>query len=329
MTNSAPRHRSHLDTRLTALALLLVLVACETKPKAPPKVPAWFVNQPGQILWQRLEKKSDRVLARVNGVAITRHQLDRAKKDYPDVAEDILFNRLIEFELLAQEALKRGYLRDFAVQNAGRRMAVRLLLKEKLEVETTPKYIPMGYVRMAYHRQRRRFYVHPDGFSMVALTIHCCKQRSREETEKFAWYVYESHGDRLVTEGDFAALVNFARLSPFKLNYHLINAWYDFDLADQSKATYQRYTKSFTETFIRMKPGELSKPFRSEFGYHLIRLWNRFPKENKSLSQVEPRVRRSIFPAYQRIARDVYFRDLKAYYPTKLHPEKLGAFADR
>lgn len=304
-------------------------IACETRKSVPPPSPVWFEAKKGEIPWSLPLKKGDRVLARVNGVAITQSQLERAKKDYPGVSDNVLFNRLIELEVLAQEALARGYLRDFGVQNAGRRMAVRMVLKEKLEVETRPQDIPPGYVRMAYHRQRRRFYVHPDGFTMVALTIHCCKERGRAETERFAWYVYESHRNRLLTEGDFAALVNFSRLTPFRLNYHLINAWYDFDLKDQSKANYQRYAKAFTETFIRMKPGELSKPIRSEFGYHLIRLWNHFPKQNKSLAEVDARVRRSIYPAYQAIARDAYFRDLKAYYPTKIFAERLRAFVSK
>ena len=71
---------------------------------------------------------------------------------------------------------------------------------------------------------------------------------------------------------------------------------------------------SFEQAAFALKPGELSEPVKTQYGYHLIKVEN---KDNKSFEEVRPDLEKQLAPALAQKAVD----ELVKKTPTVLEPE--------
>jgi hypothetical protein len=109
-----------------------------------------------RVQWAPTVTAADPAVARVNGVPIVRSQV-RAEMDASGRPARAALERLIERELLAQQARRLGLHRDPAAAAAAKKTAVRRLLAETFERQYRPQDISERFLHRAYELNIRRF----------------------------------------------------------------------------------------------------------------------------------------------------------------------------
>ena len=81
------------------------------------------------------------------------------------------------------------------------------------------------------------------------------------------------------------------------------------------------YVPAFEEALVRLRPGEVSGPVRTEFGYHLIRLERVVPPGRYPLEEAAPLLEKEVADrAWERLE-----EALVRAVPVRLYPERLEA----
>ena len=77
------------------------------------------------------------------------------------------------------------------------------------------------------------------------------------------------------------------------------------------------YGKKFEEVAFALKQGEMSDVFETEFGFFIVRLDDRQPRSEQSLSEARNTIERKLQQTKQKEAYEKYVEGLKAKYPLK------------
>ena len=81
------------------------------------------------------------------------------------------------------------------------------------------------------------------------------------------------------------------------------------------------YVPAFEEALVRLRPGEVSGPVRTEFGYHLILLERVVPPGRYPLEEAAPLLEKEVADrAWERLE-----EALVRAVPVRLYPERLEA----
>ena len=72
-----------------------------------------------------------------------------------------------------------------------------------------------------------------------------------------------------------------------------------------------RMVPSFEEAALKLAPGQISEPVKSQFGYHIIKLES---KETKSLDEVKPEIEKKLGPEQAQKAMDALEKSAKVVY---------------
>lgn len=90
-----------------------------------------------------------------------------------------------------------------------------------------------------------------------------------------------------------------------------------------------RMVKPFEEALLKLKPGEISEPVKTRFGYHLILLEERIPAHTKSFEEVKDAL---IQKAKNDVAHEIkvdYWLKVKNDPEAKVNEEAFKAFTDK
>ncbi len=90
-----------------------------------------------------------------------------------------------------------------------------------------------------------------------------------------------------------------------------------------------RMVKPFEEALLKLKPGEISEPVKTRFGYHLILLEERIPEHTKSFDEVKDAL---IQQAKNNAAHEIkvdYWLKVKNDPEAKVNEEAFKAFTDK
>ena len=97
------------------------------------------------------------MIARVNGVPLSKKSLERQIAERPNVPVRELLNRMIEMEVMAQKAAKDGYGLDKTILQVREKAVARAYLRDIFE-EVTPESIPEKMVKDQYHQVKHMFW---------------------------------------------------------------------------------------------------------------------------------------------------------------------------
>ncbi len=89
-----------------------------------------------------------------------------------------------------------------------------------------------------------------------------------------------------------------------------------------------RMVKPFEDALLKLKPGEISEPVKTRFGYHLILLEKRIPEHTKSFEEVKEAL---IQKAKNNVAHEIkvdYWLKVKNDPEAKVNEEAFKAFTD-
>ncbi len=280
------------------LALLVVLVACASHPRAQPPTP------------------SEPAIAKVNGVPIPRRVFDdelgkitaRGAEIPPDrvarIADNIL-KRLIEQELIAQ-AVKRAKIvvsqrdidegfREYKERFQSEEQFNNYLVHGKVTVESIRERIrdrralemllaPRMKVTRAealdFYEKNERFYTESAGIHAGHILFKLSEEPTSEALSAVNEKVKQAQA-ALAAGEDFTAVAMRMTEGPSK----------DGDLGWFSEG---RMVEEFEDVAFKMKVGEISGPVRTRFGIHIIKLFGRREDRKKTFEEVEPQIIKSL-----------------------------------
>lgn len=226
-------------------------------------------------------------LASVNGTPITRESLMKELQANPDLAKQAdadkkLLEKLINGELLVQAAKKLDLENDPQVQKE-----IAGMLRQVLANAATNRYLAQKPISDDEIRAKYDELV-----------------KQADKTEYHARHILvPNESEALALKKRLAGGEDFARLAG-ELSQDKANASNGGDLGWFLPST---MVKAFADALQQMKPGEVSAPVHTQFGWHVVELLGSRPASLPTLEQARGNVARIL--ASQRI--DEYIAELR------------------
>jgi hypothetical protein len=249
----------------------------------------------GAPVTKHSRKTSSPLVARVDGVPITADEVSSmmAEVDEGITARDAL-DVLVRHQLLAAEARRRGMAErpeTKAVEKAARARAVlNQLVREAITVDTIDEEV----VRQYYETHRRRFVrgemrrvVH-----FVALT------RRNRQTDSAA---------RALAERVFRAVGDVEDAAAFRKTANRMVGNNSSVGKVETLPAFDRESKQFVEPFVKAvfeirAVGDVSRPFKTEFGWHVAYLDEETPAMNRPYEAVRQTLVEELVPKLRKEA---------------------------
>jgi peptidyl-prolyl cis-trans isomerase C len=254
----------------TLLVASLALCACKPAP-GPAKAPA----------------RSGPVLARVDDTEITASDLQdllnryahtpfvAARYSTPEKKKELL-DALVRYELLAREALRRGYDHDPDVLRIAKKQMVAQFEKREINDKLRPEDMAAAEIEN-YYREHASEFVRPEEVRVSQILV-----RDEAAARKLA-----AEAKARNTPEAFRALVERESLDQDSKPRAGDLLFFD------RKTT--RLPKPLVEAaFALAKPGDVAGPITSDKGFHIIRLNERRPEVTRTLAEAKPDIQRKL-----------------------------------
>jgi hypothetical protein len=221
---------------------------------------------------------------------------------------------LIEAEALVSEAARRGLDRDLDARLDAKGAMVRRLLETTFEKEFTPADIPNELVKRAYFRNKQ--YLDHDVYADVWHILVAVPKDAPADVDEKA----HALATELSKKARGLSLPAFKQLAA-------ATEWQGAPLrADEAITERDGWTeKPFSHAaFDQLKrPGDVSAPVRTSYGWHVEQLAGYKPAEHVPIETAAPKLRAAIFPSLQPKKFDEWTRDAMARHHVEMHPERL------
>ncbi|MBA2661725.1 MAG: peptidyl-prolyl cis-trans isomerase [Bradymonadaceae bacterium] len=288
---------------ILGFAILCTLgVACA--PEKPSEVEANVTRtKPGSS-----DEQGQAAVAIVNGEVITLGEFERringlapfarARYATTERKQEYLAN-VVQFEVLADEAEKRGYGQDPAVLHAMKEVMVRQMLNDQLRERVSMREIDEAAVEQRYRanasefaqpEQRRAAVIVLDSESEAASLRERFESREHDSREArvqdFRLLAHRHSTDRLTAEnGGDAGLLRPNESEP-------------------ARAQLSRVAFALAEV------GELSEPYAIEGGWQLTMIIEKRPGQVRSLDEASREIRAQLFEEKRQAARGEFIEEL-------------------
>lgn len=229
----------------------------------------------------------DTVVAWVGEIALTEEDLARQAARAHRVgvapttpaARQTLLQNLVRFELLAQEADRRGLMQDPEVLHVARQQAVAKLIQDEVGRASDPARITDADVQRFHDEKLEHMFTRPAAVRVLDLAV-----RDEREAQRL-WAIARQLAPS--DEQGFVALVLAHGADP-----HLTKTKGDRGFVDETSVL----PKALVRAALSLsKPGEVSDPVPTEDGYvHLLRLQARRAPVVQGLREAEPAIRQQI-----------------------------------
>lgn len=231
------------------------------------------------------------VVAVVDGVPITAERVARLAAETGEAPRDVV-ERLIDFELLAAEARRRGLTRGADLRATTRKAMVQRYLEEAFERPRSPAAIPDGRLRDAYERNKGQF-VHPWLLKVDHILVRrspngSAAERARERA--LATAIHHEAVTATTPEGFLALAKRFDGVDGQQV------------IAEElSTAVHERanLAREFVDAALKLRdPGDISPPVETRFGTHVIYLVDAKEPIDRGFEEVREEVRSKEHPSW-------------------------------
>jgi peptidyl-prolyl cis-trans isomerase C len=283
----------------------LVVAACQRGPTAAG--PSWVVPLSAPA------GADDAVVATVDGRPIRASEVAlqaRAAAQDPRTA----LASLVDAEVLAGEAARRGLADDRDVREAIRATAVQRLLADSFEKEVTPEKIPAPAVAHVYEQNRRRLN-HEQMIDVWHILVPVDKSFTPGERQA-ARAAAEELARRARGVGSaeaFKALVSTVKAPRPAKAESVVTERDGWTVKEFSYPAFEHLKKA----------GDTSPVIETSYGFHVLYLNGYHPPEHVSLEAADRKLREGMFPEFQR-REFIHFADRAAgSHEVTEHPERL------
>ncbi|NPA48759.1 MAG: hypothetical protein GXO20_02155 [Thermodesulfobacteria bacterium] len=164
----------------------------------------------------------------------------------------------------------------------------------------------------AYYEKNKEKFQEPKAIRARHILIKVPQNASPEEEKKALKKAQELRA-RLLKGEDFAELAKKYSEDPGTKDRG----------GDLGFFTRGQMVKEFEEAAFSLKPGEISPPVRTAFGYHLIKVEEVREAKQKSFEEVKEKVRQELVAAKEEEALQKVLKELQKKYPTKIYEDRL------
>ncbi|MEA3385697.1 MAG: peptidylprolyl isomerase [Thermodesulfobacteriota bacterium] len=239
-------------------------------------------------------------------------QLQMALLRNPQLKEQFL-NRWVDITLIAQEARDKKLDQDPEIQAKIEDIMNAVLAQEFLqrEIEDNVK-ITDDEIETYYKGHVEEFTI-----SESAKARHILLKVPEGADEK-AWAEAESKArdikKKLENGEDFAELAKKYSDDPGSKNK-------GGDLGFFTKGS---MVPEFESAAFSLKPGEVSDPVKTNFGYHIIEVQEKKAASTKTLAEVQAQIRQNLQKEKQQQLQDALIEKLKVKYPVKVNKDLIA-----
>jgi hypothetical protein len=286
------------------LALCAVLVACQGAKSGTTDSRAGDGSSVGGA-----------VIATVDGAPITTRAVEDAARATGLSAADAL-SRLVEEELLAAEAMRRGHGDADSVDRVKRQSAVQMLLESAVEGTVKPDTISVTTVDQAFAANAARFR-HGERRESAHI-LFMIKPTSPPDANERAQRLAKAAIADLRESTDYAATVdalNGTFREGMQVFAEIVPAFEQDAKADRN------YVDAL---FALTKPGVVDHPVRSVFGWHAIALTKIIPAKEESRTEVDGMLRKELLVPERRRRLDGLLGELEQKTPVSRDEREIS-----
>lgn len=197
-----------------------------------------------------------------------------------------LFDQFLDGELLIRLAVERGLIVDDPLDQ---RMAVEFLLGGVEELTWNEREMA------AYYAAHKAEYERPEGVRLQQILVHDRQEAAAAEAA-------------LAGGEDFNQVA--ARFSQVPITY----------LGGQGgRLARDDLPPAFADSIFDLDPGEVSKVFSAEYGFHIFRVVERFPAETAPLSEVAGEIRAALRRQSMDELLGGFLSEARGRYHVKIH----------
>lgn len=221
-----------------------------------------------------LHAQEDKVLARVDGVAITQKDIDIAAEDLADKLPQTM-----------QEDQKRDYLVGYVID-----LKIGAKAAEEAKSGDTPDFAK----RMSYFREKLLLDEYLSQKSKKAINIEAAK-KLYDETTKTLKPEEEVSARHILVEQEADAKAAYARVKGGE-DFAKVASELSKDPGsgkqggDLGYFTRERMVKPFADAAFSAKKGDITEPVKSDFGWHIIKVEDKRTKPVPSFEEVKPQI---------------------------------------
>lgn len=307
-----------------AAALGLSLVAVAFAQGAPAKAPvaASDTTAASAAASNADAKRRAQVVARFQGGQVTLGDLEdaiRAQSPYlrrrytdPEIVKDLL-GKTVRFELLANEAERRGYAANPSVQETVKQNSVQRLMKVELDDKITPDQVPADDVKK-YYEQNIAEFVRP----AVRRVSH-------------VMFVTAEDARAALVEARAMDMRQFRELARGKSIDEQSNArGGDLGYFDEKGTPREEGAAALPEAIVKAafalkNVGDVApEPVKVPGGFSLVKLTGQRPASSRTLQDAEATIRSRLWRDKRQSATESFVAKLRTEFKPVVHGELLG-----
>jgi peptidyl-prolyl cis-trans isomerase C len=239
-------------------------------------------------------------------------QLQMALLRNPQLKEQFL-DRWVDITLIAQEARDKKLDQDPKIQAKIEDIMNAVLAQEFLQREIEGKVKITDDEIETYYKGHKEEFTNPESVKARHILL-----KVPEGADEKAWKEAESKAkdikEKLKNGEDFAELAKKYSDDPGSKDKG----------GDLGFFTKGRMVPEFESAAFSLKPGELSDPVKTNFGYHIIEVQEKKAASTKTLKEVQAQIRQTLQREKQQQLQDALIEKLKAKYPVKVNKDLLA-----
>jgi len=267
-----------------------------------------------------LQGFSERVIAEVGPYKLTEKELQRMMNDDPQVREILkanpqlksqveraLIERWVNISLLALNAEEAGLKEDPEVKasllEAEKRILAEALLQKKLsQLNFTEEELK------AFYEKNKEKYKVPEGVKLRHILIYVPKEADEKTREK-ALVKARQIRNQLLKGAKFEELAKI----------HSDDTTSRERGGDLGILRKGETIPEFEKEVFKLKPGEISQPIKSVYGYHLVKVEKKLPEEIMPFEKVKEEVKEDLRKEKERKEIETLLKELQQKYQPKIY----------
>jgi len=255
----------------------------------------------------RIEKQSPVMRARYNDVG--------RKKEFVE--------NMVRFELLAMAAIDQGLDKDPDVLRSAKQMMIQKLMRSTFETLSKPEDITDKEIE-DYYASHKKDYFQPEKRRVSHILVRVNNTSNPKE-----WSAALVKATDIRKEAVAACAKDPSQFKTFAKKYSddKANAALGGDLGYIArKEDNGRMVKEFSDAaFALKKINDISKPVKTKYGYHVIRLTGKTQRSEKSLDEVRNNIRNILHKQARTEAFDKFVEAQQEKYGITIHESALKA----